>query len=119
MPTVTRFEDLHCWQEARKLVKATYDISNKNKFSKDYDLKSQIRRSAISVMANIAEGFHRKSNKDFRRFLDYSRASLAETISHCYVALDQGYITGSELKEINETAEITWKMINKFMTYLK
>ena len=119
MPTITRFEDLNCWQEARKLVKLVYDISKKNAFGKDFELKSQIRRSAVSVMANIAEGFHRNSNKDFRRFLDYSRASVAETISHCYVALDQGYITDSELQDIKNTAEITWKMINKFMTYLK
>ena len=119
MPTITRFEDLTCWQEGRKLVKNIYEISKKSDFAKDYELKNQIRRSAISVMANIAEGFHRRSNKEFCRFLDYSRASVAETISHCYVALDQDYITESELKELKETAEITWKMINKFMTYLK
>ncbi len=60
-------------------------------------------------MANIAEGFHRNSNKDFMRFLDYSRASLAETISHCYIALDQEYISRTEFKEIKKQANFVWK----------
>lgn len=51
-------------------------------------------------MANIAEGFHRKSNKDFMKFLDYTRASIAETVSHSYVAFDQNYINQKELEPV-------------------
>ena len=69
-------------------------------------------------MANIAEGFHRSSNKDFMRFLDYSRSSVAETISHCYVALDQNYISEEDLKAIKQQADIVWKKVNNFITYL-
>ncbi len=69
-------------------------------------------------MANIAEGFHRNSNKDFMRFLDYSRSSLAETISHCYIALDQEYISRTEFEEIKKQANFVWKKINKFISYL-
>ncbi len=119
MPTIKRFEDLNCWQDSRKLVSSVYALTKKNEFSKDYGLKDQIRRSAISGMANIAEGFHRKTNKDFIKFLDYARSSIAETISHCYVALDQNYINDSELAKTKEMADNTWKRINKFISYLK
>jgi len=118
MATIKRFEDLECWQEARKFVQLIYQLTKKDNFKKDYDLIGQIRRSVISSMANIAEGFHRNSNKDFLKFLDYSRASVAETVSHGYVALDQGYITGSEMEEVNEQADIVWKKVNNLITYL-
>jgi four helix bundle protein len=69
-------------------------------------------------MGNTAEGFHRNSNKDFMRFLGYSRSSIAETVSHSYVAYDQQYIDDSELKEVKRLADITWKKINNFISYL-
>ncbi len=118
MGTVRRFEDLECWQEARKLVGLIYSFTQKKGFKSDFELISQIRRSAVSGMANIAEGFHRNSNKDFMKFLDYSRASIAETVSHCYVALDQKYITEPEMHQAKEQAELVWKKINNFITYL-
>lgn len=70
-------------------------------------------------MANIAEGFHRSSSKDFLKFLDYSRSSVAETISHAYVALDQKYITRNEMDELNESGNTVWKKINGMISYLK
>jgi four helix bundle protein len=70
-------------------------------------------------MANIAEGFHRNSTKDFLKFLDYSRSSIAETISHGYVALDQGYITEQQMAEMQNQADIVWKKVNSFIAYLK
>ena len=118
MPTIKRFEDLDCWQEARKFVKLIYELTKKDAFSKDFRLVRQVTDSSVSSMANIAEGFHRSSNKDFMRFLDYSRSSVAETISHCYVALDQNYISEEDLKFIKQQADIVWKKVNNFITYL-
>lgn len=118
MATVKRFEDLECWQEARKFVQLIYSLSKGNSFSKDFRLVSQITNSAVSSMANIAGGFHRKSNKDFMKFLDYSRSSIAETISHAYVALDQNYISENEMEKVNQQANIVWKKVNNFITYL-
>ena len=118
MATIKRFEDLECWQEARKLVKLIYGFTKKSDFKRDYELVGQIRRSAVSSMANIAEGFHRNSNKDFMRFLDYSRASVAETVSHCYVALDQHYIDENEMTIIKKQSDIVWKKVNNFISYL-
>jgi len=117
--TIKRFEDLDCWKEARFLVRRVYRLTKKEGFKRDFDLISQIRRSAVSSMANIAEGFHRSSSKDFLKFLDYSRSSVAETISHAYVALDQKYITRNEMDELNESGNTVWKKINGMISYLK
>ena len=105
MATIRRFEDLECWQEARELVKIVYSFTKKNEFKKDYELVRQVRKSAVSSMANIGEGFHRNSAKDFMRFLDYSRSSVAETLSHLYVALDQKYINEEKLEKAKNLLE--------------
>ena len=118
MATIKRFEDLECWQEARELVKIVYSVTKKNEFKKDYELVRQVRKSAVSSMANVSEGFHRNSTRDFMRFLDYSRSSVAETLSHLYVALDQKYINEEELEKIKNQANIVWKKVNNFISYL-
>ena len=118
MASIKRFEDLQCWQEARKFVNVVYGLTRHERFKKDFELVGQVKRSAVSSMANIAEGFHRNSKKDFMKFLDYSRSSIAETISHLYVAFDQNYITDVELNKAKEQANTVWKMINNFITYL-
>jgi four helix bundle protein len=118
MATIKRFEDLKCWQAARELTKYVYELTKKEKFSKDFWLVNQIRASSASSMGNIAEGFHRNSNKDFLRFLGYSRSSIAETISHSYVAYDQEYIDDNELEEVKRLADVAWKKINNFISYL-
>ena len=118
MATIKRFEDLECWQEARKFVQLIYRLTKKKHFFKDFRLVGQITDSAVSSMANIAEGFHRRSNKDFMKFLDYSRSSVAETVSHSYVALDQHYINEEELDIVNTQADTVWRKVNNFITYL-
>lgn len=118
MATIKRFEDLECWQNARKFVQLIYKLSKKEMFKNDFELVGQVRKSSISSMANIAEGFHRNSNKDFMKFLDYARASVAESVSHCYAALDQNYITEKEMDEVNKQADVLWKKINNFIAYL-
>ena len=118
MASIKRFEDLECWKEARVLVRQIYEFTKKKKFSMDFELKNQIRRSAVSIMANVAEGFHRNSNKDLLKFLDYSRSSIAETLSHAYVALDQDYIVASETETLKQQADLVWKKINNLISYL-
>ena len=118
MSTIRRFEELECWKEARKFVGLIYELTKKEKFKKDFELVSQLRKSAVSSMANIAEGIHRNSNKDLMKFLDYARSSVAESVSHCYVALDQNYIDEKEMDQINQQADIVWKKVNNFIAYL-
>jgi len=116
--TIKRFEDLECWQEARKFVRLIYELTKKGRFRKDFELVGQAKRSAISSMGNIAEGFHRNSTKDFMKFLDYSRSSIAETVSHCYVALDQHYLSEAEMDKVKHQSDTVWKKVNNFISYL-
>jgi four helix bundle protein len=88
MATVKRFEDLHVWQSARELVRMIYEHSGQKEFNRDFGLRDQIRRAAVSVMSNIAEGFNAGSDADFVRFLGYSRRSNSEVQSQAYIALD-------------------------------
>lgn len=115
---IKHFEELECWQGARELVKLVYEITRQPLFNRDFALADEIRRSSISVMANIAEGFYRNSNKEFIRFLDISRASAGETISHLYVALDQGYIDSRIFNDAREQTEKVAKKTNAFISYL-
>ncbi len=117
---ITRFEDLECWQEARKLTKMVYDVIKKdNKFQKDLRLRGQIQSSSGSVMANIAEGFIRYSNKEFLQFLFIAMASASEVQSHLYIALDQGYINKKEFNKIYDQADKTARMISNLIKYLR
>ncbi len=105
MAKVERFEDLICWQEARNLVKLVYEASNEGLLAKDFDMRSQIRRAAISTMNNIAEGFGRYSKKEFIRFLEISSASASEVKSVAYVALDLNYWNQETVTRIQSKAE--------------
>jgi four helix bundle protein len=92
MPTFSRFEDIQAWQKAREATRQIYEITANNRFGRDYGLTSQLQRASVSIMANIAEGFGRHSDKEFANFLNMAHGSASETQSHLYVALDLGYI---------------------------
>jgi len=95
---ITHFENIEAWQEARRLVKLVYDVINTSeKFWKDSRLVNQLQGAAVSAMSNIAEGFPRKTNKEFIQYLFISKSSVAEIQSHLYVALDQKYLWGYPL----------------------
>ena len=116
---ITRFEDIEAWQEARKLVRLVYDAINASQiFARDFRLVGQIQGAAVSSMANIAEGFTRKSNKEFIQYLFISKSSSAEVQSHLYVALDQAYITQEVFDKIYAQAEKISKMDSGFIKYL-
>ena len=89
---IERFEDLIAWQKARQLTAEIYRITAHGEFAKDFGLRDQIRRAAVSVMSNIAEGFDRGSRGEFHQFLVVAKASCAEARSQLYVAQDVGYI---------------------------
>jgi len=114
------FEDLECWQEARKLVNMVYEaIRSSKSFQSDYRLKDQSTGAAVSVMGNIPEGFVRRSNREFTQFLFISVSSAAELQSHMYVALDQHYITPETFDKIYQQAEKTSKISSGLITYLR
>ena len=116
---IERFEDIEAWKEARKLVNMIYGISDKQKFSRDFGLKNQIRSASVSVMSNIAEGFDRGTNKEFIQFLIVGRASASEVKSQLYVALDRKYITSDRFHEIYDQISKLISLIDGFVRYLK
>ncbi len=119
MAKIERFEDIRAWQAAREAVNAVYEISSKGLFAKNFSLRDQIRRAAISIPSNIAEGFSRQSNKEFIQFLFVAKGSAAEVQSQLYAALDQDYISQEEFDNISEGLEVVSKQISRFITYLK
>ena len=119
MGTITKFEDIEAWQKARELTNAVYSCSGKGAFAKDFGLRDQIRRAAVSIMSNIAEGFERSGSAEFLQFLAIAKGSAGEVEAQLYVALDQGYINQELFDSIRSTASSTKKLIAGFMNYLK
>lgn len=99
MATITKIEDLLIWKEARSLVKSVFVLTSKAKFSKELSLKDQIKRSAISVMSNVAEGYGRGGNKEFVQFLYIANGSLNELKSQLYIAYDFDLLNEEELNK--------------------
>ena len=90
---IERFEDFIAWQKARKLTADIYRVTSEGSFARDFGLKDQIRRAAVSSMSNLAEGFERGRPAEFHQFLSIAKASCAELLAQLYVALDVGYIS--------------------------
>jgi len=119
MATIIRFEDLECWKKSRILVAEVYRESSLGELQSDYDARSQFRRAAISVMNNIAEGFARKSNKEFIRFLGFSDSSAAELKSMIYVFEDIEYFSADSAKRMHNQIDEIRKLILGLIRYLR
>ena len=118
MGKINRFEDIQAWQKARGLNKQIYNITKNSHFSRDFALRDQIRRASVSVMANIAEGYGRRSKKEFANFLNMTHGSAAEVQCHLYSALDLEYINRNEFNDLYDKTGQVSKMIQGFMNYL-
>ena len=116
---IERFEDIEAWQLARELTRKVYRLTKKPGFAKDYGLKRQIQDAAGSSMHNIAEGFDSETNAEFIRFLRYAKRSCTEVQSELYVALDEGYISPNEFKDVYEQTRRTRAAVRGFINYLK
>lgn len=119
MSKIKRVEDIQVWQKARELNIEIYKITNNSFMSKDFTLCNQIRKASISIMANIAEGYGRRSNKEFTNFLNIAHGSSAELQSHLYIALDLKYVNPKDFSTLYEKINKVSKMIQAFMNYLK
>lgn len=111
-------EQLEIYQESRKLTLMIYQITNMNIFKKDYELKRQTRRASISIMSNIAEGFERGSDKDFRKFLFISRGSTGEVLAQITIAYDLHYIDETTYLGIKNKCKYINRMLTNFIKYL-
>ena len=119
MATVNSFEDLEIWKLGRELCNLVFEFTLKEKFSKDFDLKSQIRTSTGSTMDDIAEGFERGNTKEFIYFISIAKGSCGETRSQFYRALDRKYITDEDFQNGYNQCITLSKKISSFINYLK
>ena len=93
------FKELRVWQAAKELAVAVYRLGSPDGLDRDFGLRSQMRRAAVSVAANIAEGYERNSDKDFVRFLFIAKGSLGELRTHLEIASAVGYLTSDEFAQ--------------------
>jgi four helix bundle protein len=119
MATVKQFEDLHVWQEARGLVNEVYKVTKQGAFRRDFSLRDQITRAAVSSMSNIAEGFERGSRREFIQFLNVAKGSTGEVRSQLYVALDQEYVDQKMFEKLRDSALAVSRRLAKFIRYLE
>src|SRR6266545_3366573 len=119
MGTIRRFEEIEAWQTARELTKLIYQLSNDGTFGRDFGLRDQMRRAAVSIMSNIAEGFESRTQMLFIEFLGRAKGSAGELRAQAYVALDAGYISEAQFERLCSLAESCSRQINRFTAYLQ
>jgi len=125
MAKIEKFEDIEAWQKARELSRAIYIASGDGLFGRDYGLRDQIRRAAVSVMSNIAEGFDRGGNRELIQFLFIAKGSAAEVSAgsfgqaQLYIALETGYLIREQFQQLYSLAGDTSHLIGGFIRYLK
>lgn len=116
---IKRFEDIRAWQEARTLTKQVYNLCKVSPgLRRDRRLRDQVQSAAVSVMSNIAEGFSRRSDKEFTQFLFVAKGSAAEVQSLLYVAMDQEYLTHKDFSVLYEKTDEVARILSGFITSL-
>jgi four helix bundle protein len=119
MATFKKFEEIVAWQKARIAVGAIYRLTSTGTFAKDFGLRDQIRRSAISIMANVAEGSGRTTDKEFANFLNIAHGSVTETQSHLYIATDLGYLSETDFATVYSLLDEVGRMTTALMKHLR
>ena len=119
MAGITGFEEIEGWKTGRQLTNLIYKLTEQGAFIKDYGLKDQIRRAAVSVMSNIAEGFESRTDTQFIKFLGHAKGSAGEVRSQLYIAFDLKYISQEQFAEAHELADRSSRQITRFMNYLQ
>jgi len=119
MATIKKFEEIAAWQVARELARVVYALTKSGPLSKDFGMRDQLQRAAVSVGSNIAEGFERNGNKEFAKFLWIAKGSAGEVASQIYTAFDVGYITQAQFDEVYNLARRCSFQTYKFIVSLK
>jgi len=116
---IERFEDIQAWKAARVVGSQVYELSRTSELRRDFGLRDQMQRAAVSIMANIAEGFDSRSNQEFLRFLGYAYRTATELQSHLYVAMDQAYVDQEGFDTLYRQTAKVHRLLNGFIRYLK
>jgi four helix bundle protein len=109
---------MELWTLARSFNLLIYGISGAGRFARDFGLRDQIRRAAVSIASNIAEGFESQSNPTFIRFLSIARGSSAEVRAQLYLALDLGYVEPDDIKQLICACESISRQLTGLISYL-
>ena len=118
MAKIERFEDVAAWRRSRVLVREIYQLTAQGQFARDFGLRDQLRRAAVSIISNIAEGFERGSNRDLRHFLHIAKGSACKVRSLLYVALDNGYLSETQQAQLAEQITQIGNTLGGFIRYL-
>jgi four helix bundle protein len=116
--TIQRFEDIEAWKKARQLTLAVYRVTDVGAFSRDFGLRDQIRRASVSILSNIAEGFERDGNREFRQFLALAKGSVGELKAQLYIALDVEYIDREQFEGLYDLATDVSRLLAGLIRYL-
>jgi four helix bundle protein len=119
MAKIERFEDIESWKKSRELTKQVYEITSIGEFKRDFGLKDQLRKAAVSILSNIAEGFERGGDQEFLQFLAVAKGSCGEVRAQLYVALDQGYLPRDRFESLTALTNEISRLISGFMQYLR
>lgn len=119
MARIERVEDLEIWKLAKDIANRIYDLSSVGKFNQDFVLRDQVRRAAVSLFSNIAEGYERNGNREFLQFLSIAKASCDEVRAQMIFACDRNYIRNEELAAISEELKSLSRQIGGFCRYLR
>ena len=109
------FRELKVWQHSKDMAVYIYQLTNQGSFERDFGLKDQIRRAAVSIPSNIAEGDERNTNKESIRFFYIAKGSLAEVVTQTIIAREIGYLSDSIYNELIDECSIIGKMLGKLI----
>jgi len=118
MSKIERKEDIIVWQKAKNLTIDIYKASNHGDFARDFGLRDQIRRAAVSIPSNIAEGFGRGGNREFLQFLSIAKGSLYELKTQLIIANEIGHLDNEIFIKMSNDSDEVGKMLTSFMNYL-
>jgi four helix bundle protein len=126
MSTIKRFEEIEGWQTARELTRLVYRISREGEFARDFGLRDQMHRAAVSIMSNITEGFESRTQALFIEFLGRAKGSAGELRAQTYVALDVGYIDQAQfqqmfdlLRDAAAKSAVLWLISNEINRFVR
>lgn len=119
MSSFRKFEDIEAWKLARVLANRIYDVTSINDFSRDFGLRDQIRRAAVSILSNIAEGFERDGDKEFLQFLYIAKGSCGEVRAQLYLAHDRKYLSDLQFNELFQQAQQLSRVLAGLIKYLR
>ena len=115
MSTAKRFEDLEFWQRAKELTNLIYSYSSDGLFARDFGLRDQMRRAAVSIPSNIAEGDERDTNRESVRYFYIAKGSLAELLTQVIIAQEVGYLTEDEFTFFHKQCDSIGKMLGNLI----